>query len=73
MSNFADLIETIVGKGYKEELAGYLRKVDPNESGNLDRFSFVGRYVEKDVSLDSAEEVERSVDCGYRVSLMDLQ
>ena len=50
-----------------------MQKVDSNESGNLDRFSFVGWYVEKDVSLDSAEEVERLVDCGYRVSLMDLQ
>ena len=29
-----------------EDLAGQLRKVDPNESGSLDHFSFVLCYVE---------------------------
>ena len=41
-----------------EELAVYLRKVDPNESGSLDHFSFLRWYVDKEVSLDSAEEEE---------------
>ena len=50
-----------------------LQKVDPNESGSLDRFDFVGYHVglvdgpdedklEKEISLDSAEEEERSED-----------
>ena len=29
-----------------EDLAGQLQKVDPNESGSLDRFPFVMCYVE---------------------------
>ena len=45
-SKFGDLIE-IIGVGFHgEELAGQLRKVDPNESGSLDHFSFVMCYVE---------------------------
>ena len=65
------MIETL-GEGFHgEELAGQLRKVDPNESGSLDRFAFVRWYVdlvegpdgdklEEEVSLDSAEEAERA-------------
>ena len=45
-SNFADLIE-IIGVGlHCEDLSGRLRKVDPDESGSLDHFSFVMCYVE---------------------------
>ena len=45
-SKFGDLIE-IIGVGFHgEDLAGQLRKVDPNESGSLDHFSFVMCYVE---------------------------
>ena len=40
-SKFVDLIEKI-GEGFhSDDLAGHLRKIDPNESGSLDRFSFV--------------------------------
>ena len=46
MSKFGDLIE-IIGVGFHGEyLAGQLRKVDSNESGSLDHFSFVICYVE---------------------------
>ena len=45
-SKFGDLIE-IVGVGFHgDDLAGQLRKVDPNESGSLDHFFFVMCYVE---------------------------
>ena len=45
-SKFGDLIQ-IIGVGFHgEDLAGRLRKVDPNESGSLDHFSFVMCYVE---------------------------
>ena len=55
-SNFADLIESL-GEGFhSEEMTGHLRKVDPNESGSLNRFSFVRWYVDEEVSLDSTEE-----------------
>ena len=47
-----------------EDLAGQLRKVEPNESGSLDHFSFVmcdvelfegpdGNKLEEEVSLES--------------------
>ena len=37
----------IIGVGFHgEDLADQLRKVDPNESGSLDHFSFVMCYVE---------------------------
>ena len=37
----------IIGVGFHgEDLAGQLRKVDPNESGSLDHFSFLVCYVE---------------------------
>ena len=51
---------------------GHLKKVDPNESGILDRFAFVRWYVDKDISLDSTEEVESLVGWGYKISLMNL-
>ena len=41
LSNFVDLIETLGEHFHIEELAGHLRKVDPNKSGNLERFAFV--------------------------------
>ena len=45
-SEFGDLVE-IIGVGFHgEDLAGQLRKVDPNESGSLGHFSFVMCYVE---------------------------
>ena len=45
-SKFGDLIE-IIGVGFhSEDMAGQLRKVDPNESGSLDHFPFVMCYVE---------------------------
>ena len=37
-SKFGDLIE-IIGVGFhSEDMAGQIRKVDPNESGSLDHF-----------------------------------
>ena len=56
MVNFFGLIETIGGGFHIEELAGQLRKLDPNESGSLERFIFVRWYVDEEVSLESAEE-----------------
>ena len=45
-SKFEDLIE-IIGVGFHgEDLAGQPRKVDPNQSGSLDHFSFVMCYVD---------------------------
>ena len=55
----------IIGVGFHvEDLAGHLRKVDPNESGSLDHFPFVmcymelfegpdGNKLEEEVSLES--------------------
>ena len=62
------MIETLGGGGggHSEYLSGHLRKVDPNESGNLDRFAFVRWYGGKEVSLDSAEEAEHLVCCGVQ-------
>ena len=60
-SKFFDFIKTLGEVFHSEDLAGRLRKVDPNESGSLDHFAFVRWYVDKEVSLDSAEEVERLV------------
>ena len=45
-SKFVDLIETLREDFHSKDLAGYLRKVDQNESGSLDHFSFVMCYVE---------------------------
>ena len=52
---------------------GHLQRVHPHESGSLDRCSFVGRYVDKEVSLDSTDEAERLVGWDYKVGLMYLQ
>ena len=54
-------------------MADHLKKVDPNESGSLDRFVFVRRYVGNEVSLDSTEEAECLVGWGCKVSMMYLQ
>ena len=56
--SFLTWLKHLRGGFHSEELAGYLRKVDPNESGSLYRFAFVRWYVEEEVSLDSAEEEE---------------
>ena len=73
LSNFVDSIETL-GEGFhSEDQAGHLRKVDPNESCSLDRFTFVRWYVDEEVSLDSAEEAERLVGWACKVVLVDLQ
>ena len=49
------------------------RRVESNESFNLESFAFVSCYVDKEVSMDSIEEAEHLVDWGCKVSLMDLQ
>ena len=58
---------------YSEDLKVKLRKVDPNESGILDRFAFVRWYVDEEVSLEYVEEAEILVGWGCKVSLMDIQ
>ena len=64
----------MIGEGfYSEELAGHLRKVDPNESGRLDCLAFVRWYMDKEVSMDSAEEAEHLVGWVCKVILTDLQ
>ena len=40
-SNFVELVETLGESFHSEYLAGYLQKLDPNESFGLDRFDFV--------------------------------
>ena len=67
------MVETLGGCFHSDEFAYNLWKVDPNESGSLDRFAFVKCYVEEEVSLESAEDSERLVGCGCNYSLMDLQ
>ena len=53
-SKFFDWIETL-GEGFhNEDLAGHMKKVDPNESVSLDCFDFAMWYVDREVSLDSA-------------------
>ena len=61
------------GGVHSEELSVYLWKVHPNESGSLDIFAFVRWYVDKEVSLEYAEEVEHLLGWICKVSLMDLQ
>ena len=63
------LIDTI-GEGFhSDNMVGHMQKVDPNESGSLDRFAFVRWYVnlvegpdgdilEEEVNLESTEEYE---------------
>ena len=50
-----------------------MRKVDPNESGSLDRLDFVRWYVDEEVSMNSTEDAEHLVGWGCKVSMMDLQ
>ena len=72
LSKFVDFIETL-GEGFhSEELAGHLRKVDPNESGSLESFSFVRWYVGEKVSMESTEESELFMGFCCNVSPMDL-
>ena len=68
--NFFDLIETLWEGFNGEDLAGHLQKVDPNESGGLDRFAFVRWYVDKEFPLESEEEAEYLVGWACKVSLM---
>ena len=60
-SKFVEFIETLVEVFQSEDLVVHLQKVEPNESGSLDRFSFLRWYVDEEVSLESAEEAERLV------------
>ena len=48
-------------------------KLDPNESGRLDRFDFVRCYMNREVFLDSEEEAECLMGWGCKVSLMDIK
>ena len=72
-SKFVDLIETL-GEGFhSDDMEGHMRKVYPNESISLDYFVLVRWYVDEEVSLESAEEVEFLVGCDCKVRLMGLQ
>ena len=63
-SKFGDLIKIIGVSFHGEDLAGQLRKVDPNESGSLDHFSFVMCYVELFKGPDgNMLEEEVSLEC----------
>ena len=72
-SNFVDFIETLGEGFYSEYLEVHLHKVGPNESGSLDRFTFVRWYVDGEVSLDSAEEAELWLGWDCNVRKPDLQ
>ena len=67
------MIETLGEGVHSEELAGHMQKVDPHESGSLECFAFVRWYVDKDISLESAEEAAHLVVWDCKVSLMDIQ
>ena len=54
-------------------MAGHLRKVDPNESGSLDRFDFMRWYVDEEISLESTEEGQRLVGWACKTILLDIQ
>ena len=49
ISSIFYFIETIGEDFHSEELAGHMHKVDPNESGILDRFVFLRWYVDEEV------------------------
>ena len=57
---------------HSDDMAGHLWKVELDESGSLDHFSFVGWYVYKEISLESAEETENLVGCRCKVSMVDI-
>ena len=52
---------------------GHLQKVGPNESGSLERFTFMMWYVNEEVSLDSTEEAEILVGWYCKSSMLDIQ
>ena len=49
---FFYLVETLGGGGYRDNLMGRMKKLDPNKSDSLDHFEFVGWFVDKEASLD---------------------
>ena len=62
----------ILWEGFNiEEMEGHQPKVDPNESGSLERFDFVRCYVDEEVSLESAEEAEPWLGWGCKTILID--
>ena len=68
-----DLIDTH-GEGFHgKELVVNMRKVEQNESVSLDYLTYVGWYVEYEVSMGYSEEAASLVGWGYKVILMDLQ
>ena len=64
LSKFVALVEILGEDFHSEDLEGHLWKLDPSESVFLDCFSFVRWYVDKGVSMDSADEAERLVGWG---------
>ena len=67
------MIETLWEVFHSEELACNLQKLNPYESGIMERFAFVSWYVDEEVSMESAGDAEWLVGWGRKVSLMDLQ
>ena len=70
---FVDFIATLGEDFHSVDLAGHLRKLDPNEIGSLDCFAFVRWYVEEEVSQNYAEEAEHLVGWACKVIMMNLQ
>ena len=50
--NFFYLIEKVGEVFHNDDLAGHLRKVDPNESGGLDRFQKTGGAIGEKLGSD---------------------
>ena len=73
LSKFVNCIETLGDGFHSEDLAGHMRKLDPDEIGSVYRFPFLKWYVDEEVSLDSSEEAECLVGWGCKVVLVDLQ
>ena len=50
-----------------------MRKLEPNESGSLERFAFVRWYVDEEVFMGSVEEAECLVGWGCKSMLIYIQ
>ena len=50
------MIETLWEVFHSKELACNVQKLNPYESGIMDRFAFVSWYMDEEVSMESAGE-----------------
>ena len=64
-----ELVSTYICLFFQEGLCGRPLFYQKTQKSS---FSFVIWYVDEEVSLDYAEEIERLVGWGFKVSLMDL-